>query len=194
MPIHNIIFLQLKSTDGFVLGNSNTETYPLLTEFQGHEYLFIDWEWGHYRKSLIKAEVWDFPQAHKPSQPHNSIEPLSQEKFSCLVVTRKCCPLSSQSEHTYYCNHIIIQVISYRQHLFHLNLWPGCKALEPWTKVEKQGVITYGTYHKHKVSKITIIFLGNWIELESPQQSQPVCTLGPRLLSQLITAHILPDR
>ena len=35
----------------------------------------------------------------------NSKEPLSWEKFS--VITRKSCPLSSQSERAYYCSHII---------------------------------------------------------------------------------------
>ena len=47
---------------------------------------------------------------------------------------------------------------------------------------------------ENEVSKMFIISLEHWIELESTSQSQAVYTLEYRPLKQQITVHIGPDR
>ena len=50
------------------------------------------------------------------------------------------------------------------------------------------------TDRENEVNKMIIISLGNWIEMESTQQSQAVCTLEYGPLNQAITAHVEPER
>ena len=47
---------------------------------------------------------------------------------------------------------------------------------------------------ENEVNKMIIISLGNWIEMESTQQSQAVCALEYGPLNQPITAHVEPER
>ena len=58
-----------------------------------------------------------------------------------------------------------------------------------------QSAVTSSTDQEKWVSKIFIISLGNWIELERKPQSQAVYTLEYRpLLNHPTTAHLVPDR
>ena len=59
---------------------------------------------------------------------------------------------------------------------------------------KKQGVVTYSTDQEKEVSKMLITSLGNWIEQGSTPWAQAVRTLEYGLLSQLIIAHLVPER
>ena len=61
-------------------------------------------------------------------------------------------------------------------------------------KRKKQCVVTSSTDRENEVSKIFIISLGNWIELESTPRSQAVRALKYGPLNQPITAHLVPSR
>ena len=54
--------------------------------------------------------------------------------------------------------------------------------------------VTYSTDQEKEVSKMLITSLGNWIEQGSTPWAQAVHTLEYGLLSQLIIAHLVPER
>ena len=62
-----------------------------------------------------------------------------------------------------------------------------------WSE-KKQGTVTYSVDQENEVSKMFIISLGKWMELESTPQSQAVPTLEYGPLNQPITAHLVPKR
>ena len=64
--------------------------------------------------------------------------------------------------------------------------WVWSRRAMNWSG-KKQGVVTYSTERENEVSKIFIISLGNWIELESTPRSQAVRTLEYGPLNQPIS-------
>ena len=58
---------------------------------------------------------------------------------------------------------------------FHYSLLPKCKAWGSWIEVEEISMLlTLNTDQENKGSKMFIISLGNWIELESTPQYKTI--------------------